>query len=119
MSDSPDGGASAGASPGNREGAVPGDEVWDDPDDEVSTLGGKRLVLLLYAVVVSIAGLTGFLIGGLGIRGLRQVTFLGLVTFQPTAVGLAAYGMLTMGLGLGVMLALVIYVSQNYVDDQA
>jgi hypothetical protein len=115
MTDGPEGGAGA----GNREGAVPGDEVWDEADDEVSTLGGKRLILLLYAVVVSIAGLTGFLIGALGIRGLRPVTFLGLVTFQPTATGLAAYGMLTMGLGLGVMLALVVYVSNEYVDEEA
>jgi hypothetical protein len=119
MSDSPEGSAGGSAGTGNREGAVPGDEVWDEPDDDVSTLGGKRLILLLYAIVVSIAGLTGFLIGALGIRGLRPVTFLGLVTFQPTAVGLAAYGMLTMGLGLGVMLGLVIYVSRNYVDEEA
>lgn len=117
MSDGPEAGAGAGA--GNRDGSVPGDEVWDEVDDGASTLGGKRLILFLYAVVVSIAGLTGFLIGALGIRGLRPVTFLGLVTFQPTATGLAAYGVLTMGLGLGVMLALVIYVSKNYVDDEA
>ncbi|TSD14433.1 cox cluster protein [Haloglomus irregulare] len=91
--------------------------MWDEADEDVSTLGGKWLILVLYAVVVSIAGLTGFLIGALGIRGLRPVTFLGLITFQPTAVGLAAYGVLTMGLGLGVMLGLVIYVSNNYVDE--
>ena len=115
MSDGPD----ASTDGGNREGAVPGDEVWDGADADVSTLGGKRLILLLYAVVVSIAGITGFLIGALGIRGLRPVTFLGLVTFQPTAVGLAAYGVLTMGLGLGVMLGLVIYVSKEYVDETA
>jgi hypothetical protein len=119
MSDGPEGGAGAGTRAGNREGAVPSDDVWDESDDDVSTLGGKPIILLLYAIVVSIAGVTGFLIGGLGIRGLRPVTFLGLVTFQPTAVGLAAYGMLTMGLGLGVMLALVVYVSRNYVDDEA
>jgi hypothetical protein len=113
MSDGPEASTDGG---GNREGAVPGDEVWDEADEDVSTLGGKWLILVLYAVVVSIAGLTGFLIGALGIRGLRPVTFLGLITFQPTAVGLAAYGVLTMGLGLGVMLGLVIYVSNNYVD---
>ncbi|MFB6204910.1 MAG: cox cluster protein [Haloglomus sp.] len=117
MTDGPEAGAEAGARAGNREGAVPGDEAWEEADDEVRTLGGKRLILLLYAVVVSIAGLTGFLIGALGIRGLRPVTFLGLVTFQPTATGLAAYGVFTMGLGLGVMLALVVYVSDKYVGD--
>jgi hypothetical protein len=103
---------------GNRDGAVPGDDVWDDDDAEVRTLGGKPLIGILYVVVVGIAGLTGFMIGGLGIRGLRPVTFLGLVTFQPTAFGLAAYGMLTMGLGLGVLLGLVVYVSRNYVDGE-
>jgi hypothetical protein len=112
-------GPEASADSGNREGTVPGDEIWDEAEEDVSTLGGKWLILTLYAVVVSIAGLTGFLIGALGIRGLRPVTFLGLVTFQPTAVGLAAYGVLTMGLGLGVMLGLVIYVSNNYVDETA
>ena len=103
---------------GNREGSVPGDEVWEADETEVRTLGGKPLIAVLYSVVVGIAGLTGFMIGALGIRGLRPVTFLGLVTFQPTALGLAAYGMLTMGLGLGVMLALVVYVSRNYVDQE-
>lgn len=121
MSDGPEAGAVAGddtGGGGNREGSVPGDEVWDErEDDGVTTLGGKRLVVFLYAVVVSIAGATGFFIGALGIRGLRPVSFLGLVTFQPTATGLAAYGMLTMGLGLGVLLALVVYVSDRYVDE--
>jgi hypothetical protein len=110
MSDGPEPG-------GNPEGAVPGDEVWEEVDDGVRRLGGKRLVVTLYVIVVAIAALTGLLIGGLGIRGLRPVTFLGLVTFQPTATGLAAYGALTMGLGLGVLLALVVYVSDRYVEE--
>lgn len=118
MSDGPKAGTQSEPGAGNREGTVPGDGVWDEADDAVATLGGKRLILLLYVVVVTIAGLTGFLIGALGIRGLRPVTFLGLVTFQPTATGLAAYGMATMGLGLGVMLALVVYVSEKYVDEE-
>jgi len=77
---------------------------------------GERVIAVLYVVVVAIAGLLGAAIGSIGLRDLEAVSLLGLVTFQPTPVGLAAFGMTTVGVALGVALLLVVYVSRNYVD---
>lgn len=75
---------------------------------------GRRVVLVLYATIVAITGLTGYLLGSIGPDGLRPVSFLGLLTLPPTPLGLALYGVLTLGLGLGVVLALVAYVADRY-----
>jgi len=75
---------------------------------------GRRVVLFLYLVVVTVAGLTGYLLGSIGPEGLRSVSLFGVVSLPPTPVGLALYGVLTLGVGLGVALALVAYVSDRY-----
>lgn len=77
-------------------------------------LQGRRVVLFLYLIVVAIAGLTGYLLGSIGPEGLRAVSFLGVVSLPPTPLGLALYGVLTLGLGLGVALVLVAYVADRY-----
>lgn len=82
--------------------------------DQAPGFGGNRIILALYAVVVAVAGLMGALIGSIGLRDLEAVTFLGLVTFQPTPLGLAAFGMATIGTFLGVLLLLVVVVSRRY-----
>jgi hypothetical protein len=82
--------------------------------DQAPGFGGNRIILALYAIVVAVAGLMGALIGSIGLRDLEAVTFLGLVTFQPTPLGLAAFGMATIGTFLGVLLLLVVAVSQRY-----
>ena len=82
--------------------------------DQAPGFGGNRLILALYAIVVAVAGLMGALIGSIGLRDLEAVTFLGLVTFQPTPLGLAAFGMATIGTFLGVLLLLVVAVSRRY-----
>ncbi len=79
-------------------------------------IGGKRVIVVLYIVVVSVAGFMGAAIGSIGLRDLEAISFLGLVTFQPTPTGLAAFGMTTVGVSLGTVLVLVVYVSRNYVD---
>jgi hypothetical protein len=89
------------------------------PIDVTETGGGiegERVIAVLYVVVVAIAGTLGAAIGSIGLRDLEAVSFLGLVTFQPTPVGLAAFGMTTVGVALGVALLLVMYVSRTYVD---
>lgn len=78
--------------------------------------GGNRIIIALYVIVVAIAGLMGAIIGSIGLRDLRAVSFLGLVTFQPTPLGLAAFGVATVGTLLGVVLLLVVYVSRRYAD---
>jgi hypothetical protein len=77
-------------------------------------IGGRRIILLLYVIVVGIAGTMGAAIGSIGLRDLEPVTVLGIVTFQPTPTGLAAFGAVTVGVGLGIILGLVAFVSRRF-----
>lgn len=88
-------------------------------ETETEGRGGHRIIVFLYVAVVSIAGFMGAVIGSIGLRDLEAVSFLGLVTFQPTPLGLAAFGMTTIGTLLGVLLVLVVVVSRRYVEDDA
>ena len=73
---------------------------------------GRRVVLTVYAIAVSIAGGFGFVIGLIRPANLQAVNYLGLVTFEPTPLGLAVWGMLTVGTILGVGISLVVAVSR-------
>ncbi|MUV87480.1 cox cluster protein [Natronomonas sp. CBA1123] len=73
-------------------------------------------MIALYFIVVAVAGLMGGVIGSIGLRDLEAVSFLGIITFQPTPFGLAMFGMLTIGTMLGVLLLLVVFVSRRYAD---
>lgn len=75
---------------------------------------GRNVVLVVYVVVVAIAGLTGFLLGTIGPTALRPVSLFFLIEIQPTPLGLAFYGMATLGVGLGLALLAVQYVSRHY-----
>ena len=77
---------------------------------------GRRVVLLLYAVVVAIAGFTGFVIGYIGPQDLDPELF-GVIQMPPTPFGMAAYGAITLAVVLGVVIALVMFVSDRYVSD--
>ncbi len=81
-----------------------------------SRLKGRTLVVGLYALIVSFAGFVGVLLGLFGPEDLRSVELLGVVELQPTPIGLAIFGMVTIGLFLGVLLTLVVYVSERYDD---
>lgn len=74
---------------------------------------GRGIVLGVYAVAVGIAGLFGFLLGAIGPKKLNPVSLFFLIELPPTALGLAVYGMATIGVILGILLLLVIYVSQR------
>lgn len=81
----------------------------------VRQLGGRRLVVSLYLIVVAIAGVMGFVIGSVSPRGLDPA-FLGVVDLPPTPLGMAAYGALTLAVLLGVILLAVTYVAR-YDED--
>ncbi|WP_368407709.1 DUF7520 family protein [Halorussus amylolyticus] len=76
------------------------------------TFGGRRFVVALYALIVAITGVVGAILGTFGPADLTSVRLLGVVELQPTPLGLAVYGVVTVGLVLGVLLALVAYVSR-------
>jgi hypothetical protein len=84
--------------------------------EETTAWGGNRIIIALYLIVVATTGLMGGVIGSIGLRDLEPISYLGLVTFQPTPLGLALFGMLTIGTLLGVLLLLVVVVSSRYAD---
>ncbi|MFC7045482.1 cox cluster protein [Halobacteriaceae archaeon GCM10025711] len=73
---------------------------------------GPRVVLALYVSLVTLAGVIGFLVGSIGPDDLQAVSFLGLVTFDPTPFGMAAYGVATVGTALTVGILLVVLASR-------
>ncbi|MFC6732283.1 MULTISPECIES: cox cluster protein [unclassified Haladaptatus] len=77
---------------------------------------GRRVVLTIYVIVVAIAALTGLILGTFVSGDILAPKFLGIIPFPPTPLGLAAYGGLTLAVVLGVVLGLVIYVSDRYVE---
>lgn len=85
--------------------------------DDAARFGGRRVIIALYVIVVAITGTMGAVIGSFGLRDAQPVSLLGIVTFQPTPVGLAAFGMVTVGALLGTILLLVVFVSRRYADE--
>jgi hypothetical protein len=77
---------------------------------------GRRVVVGLYLGIVGFSGVAGYLTGSV-VSEITPPAFLFLIEFPATPLGLAAYGALTIGLLLGVLLWLVTVVSER-VDDE-
>nr|WP_228546235.1 cox cluster protein [Halegenticoccus tardaugens] len=71
----------------------------------------------MYASLVAVAGVAGFLIATFVDR-LEPPAYLFLIEFPPTQLGLAAYGALTIATVLGVPLALIVFVSRRFDDER-
>ena len=77
---------------------------------------GNRIVLVVYAVIVAVIGVMGFVIGAIRPQNLDPKLF-AVVDLPPTPFGMALYGMVTIGAVLGVLLLLVKYVAERYDSD--
>ncbi|WP_411798167.1 cox cluster protein [Halonotius sp. F2-221B] len=80
-----------------------------------TNVGGRRLVVALYGVIVCFTGVAGYLAAGV-VGEIEPPRFLFLIPFPATRLGLAAYGALTIALILGVLLIAVTVVADR-VDD--
>lgn len=83
---------------------------------EINRRAGRSLVLGVYLIIVLIATGLGFIIGVIAPQGLDPELF-GVVQLQPTPAGTAVYGGTTIGILLGVLLMVVVFVSHRYDDD--
>jgi len=84
--------------------------MTDDPDARE----GTRVVLAVYAVIVALAAVMGYVLGAIRPENLDPELF-GVIDLPPTPLGVALYGSVTVAVGLGLLLGLVVYVSRT--DD--
>lgn len=82
-----------------------------------SGLRGQRVVVGLYLGIVAFTGVAGYLTASV-VGTITPPRFLFLIAFPPTPLGLAAYGALTIGLVLGVLLVSVKVVSDRAAEPQ-
>jgi len=82
---------------------------------ETEGTAGDRVVVGVYLVIVALSGVMGFVLGAIRPTDLDPELF-GFIALPPTPFGVAVYGMVTVGLGLGVLLGLVVVVSNRTED---
>jgi hypothetical protein len=83
--------------------------------DQVDGRSGRKIVVRLYVSIVVLAGVMGFVLGSIRPENLEPELF-GVIALPPTPFGVALYGFVTIGVGLGALLGLVMYVSER-VDE--
>jgi hypothetical protein len=71
----------------------------------------------VYLIIVLLTAGLGFIIGVISPQGLDPELF-GVVQLAPTPTGTAVYGGATIGVLLGVLLLLVVFVSRRYDDAE-
>jgi len=78
---------------------------------------GRRVIYAIYAVIVSIAALLGFILGAINPEGMDPTLFF-VIDLPATPVGMVIFGVSTIGVGLGALLLLVAHIADRY-DDNA
>lgn len=81
------------------------------PTTAGNRVAGRRVVLAVYLVVVALAGLLGALLGYVHPAGMDPRLFF-VVDLPPTVPGMVVFGVTTVGVGLGLVVVLVRYVSR-------
>lgn len=81
-------------------------EKWDGP----------RFVVVLYTLLVLLTGVFGYVIGLIRPADLDPRLFM-VIDLPPTPFGMAIYGMVTVGLILGILLLGVRYVAREFDTD--
>ena len=82
----------------------------------VERVAGERVVVAVYLAVVAVAGLMGVFLGVVNPEGMDPELFF-LVDLPPTPLGMAVFGVTTVGTALGVFLLGVRYVAR-FDDEQ-
>lgn len=83
---------------------------YDTPE-----LGGQQFITYFYVGIVALTALFGYTIGKFGIKGADPELF-GFIQLPKSPVGMATYGALTVAILLGVLLLLMIFVSNRYAE---
>ena len=81
----------------------------------VDRVAGQRVVVTVYLAVVAVAGLMGLFLGVVNPEGMDPELFF-LVDLPANALGMALFGITTVGSALGVFLLAVGYVSRYDAD---
>lgn|GEM_PF-1497094 len=74
-------------------------------------VAGSRVVLAVYLAVLGVAGTMGALLGYVNPEGLDPTLFF-VIDLPASPLGMATFGVVTVGVGLGVLLLAVRYVSR-------
>ena len=72
----------------------------------------------MYVIITLLSGLLGVLVAVFGPADLRPVSLLGIVVLQPSPLGLALYGGVTVAVVLGVPLVAVATLSRYRETDR-
>jgi len=82
-----------------------------DGPTAIGRVAGPRVVVVVYLAVLGVAAVMGALLGIVNPDGLDPELFF-VVDLPPTPLGMAVFGVTTVGTVLGVLLLAVRYVSQ-------
>ncbi|MFB6182994.1 MAG: cox cluster protein [Haloarculaceae archaeon] len=82
----------------------------------IEAVSGRRVVLIVYATAVGVAAMLGLILGVARPVALDPVLF-GVIQLPPTPLGMVAFGVVHVGVGLGVLLVAIHEVGKRFDRD--